>query len=113
MITYKNNKSTVNVEITRHAVLQMQDRYNKLFDRKITATEAEQMIIKRFPGCDRLKNLKQVEKLRVKKHPGVTLFFRDLDFTFVVQDAKLMSVEISRAGKRHLNKISEFQVYKM
>ena len=111
MISYNNGKGIVKVEITRHAVFQMQERYNKLFNREITATEAEQQIIKRFPGCNRLKNLKQVEKLRVKKHPGVTLFFRDLDFTFTVQDAKLRSVEISRAGKRHLNRILDKDMF--
>lgn len=103
-ITYNNGKKVVEVEITRHAVLAMQKRYQLLFDKKITTTRAEREIINRFPGCNRLKNLKQVEKSRVKKYGGVTLFFRDLDFTFVVQDAKLRSVEISRLGKRHLNK---------
>lgn len=106
MITYNNNNKNINVGITRHAVFQMQERYNKLFDKKITAAQAEQQIIKRFPGCNRLKNFKPIEKKRVKKYPGTTLFFRDLDFTFIVQDAKIRSVEISRIGKRHLNKTS-------
>lgn len=104
MISYNNGKGIVEVTICRHAVFQMQDRYQLLFDQKITATQAEQQIVKRFPGCNRLKNFKQVEKSRIKRHPGATLFFRDLDFTFVVQDAKLRSVEISRVGMRHLNK---------
>lgn len=106
MISYNNGKAIIKVAMTRHAVFQMQERYEKLFDKKLTPLEAEQQIIKRFPGCNRLKNFKNVEKKRIKKYPGVTLFFRDLEFTFIVQDAKLMSVEISREGKRHLNKIS-------
>lgn len=111
MVNYKSGKGIVEVKITRHAVFQMQDRYYKLFDRKITATQAEQQIVKRFPGCNRVKNLKQIEKSRIKKYGGVTLFFRDLDFTFIVQDARLMSVEISRLGKRHLNKTEDKDLF--
>lgn len=107
MPTYMNNKGIVEVKITRHAIFQMQERYKKLFFRDISPKQAEQQIINRFPGCDRLKNLKEIEKKRVKKYPGTTLFFRDLDFTFVVQDAEIRSVEISAKGKRYLNKKKE------
>lgn len=103
MIHYANNKGIVDVEITRHAVFKMQERYQKLFGKNISITSAEQQIIKRFPGCNRVKNLSVIEKKRAKKYSGVTLYFRDLDFTFVVQDAEIRSVEISVKGKRYLN----------
>ena len=61
-------------------------------------------ITKRFPGCNRVKNLTALERKRDKKYNGSTLYFRELTFTFVVQDGCLKSVEISAKGKRGLNK---------
>ena|SRR3990167_10079288 len=105
MIHYKNNKGRdVAVTITRHAVFAMQERYKNYYGIEITAKQAEQQIIKRFPGCNRVKNLSLLEKKRTKKHNGNTLYFRELEFTFIVDDAYLKSVEISAKGKRGLNK---------
>jgi len=105
MISYVNNKGkSVPVTITRHAVFAMQDRYNRYYGKSISVKQAEAMIIKRFHGCNRVKNLTALERKRNKKYNGKTLYFRELVFTFIVQDATLISVEISAKGKRGLNK---------
>ena len=105
MINYINSKGkAVGVTITRHAVFAMQERYKRYYGIEISAKQAEEQITKRFPGCNRLKNLTAYEKKRDKKYNGDTLYFRELEFTFIVQDALLKSVEISAKGKRGLNK---------
>ena len=105
MISYINNKSKpVPVTISRHAVLAMQERYENFYGIPITAKQAESQITKRFPGCNRVKNLTALERKRDKKYNGTTLYFRELIFTFIVQDAILKSAEISAKGKRGLNK---------
>jgi len=56
-----------------------------------------------FPLTIRIKNLNIKERTRYKKH-GPTLYFRDNDFTFVVHNGVLVTVEISRKDHRRLNK---------
>jgi len=105
MISYINSKGkSVPVTITRHAVLAMQERYENYYGIAISARQAEAQIVKRFPGCNRLKNLTAHERERNKKYNGSTLYFRELTFTFIVHDRFLKSVEISAKGKRGLNK---------
>jgi len=79
-------------------------RYENFYGIPITAKQAESQITKRFPGCNRVKNLTALERKRDKKYNGTTLYFRELIFTFIVQDAILKSAEISAKGKRGLNK---------
>lgn len=104
-ISYYNQKGRkVTVLIKRHAVLAFRQRYEKLFNKAISAVDAEAYIIYHFPYADRVKNFSPIEKARTKKYNAVTLIFRDIDFSYIVQDGMLMTVEISRRGHRHLNK---------
>lgn len=52
----------------------------------------------------RVTNLNKYEKQRKKRHKQGTLFFRNSNFTFVVEDCKIVTVEISIKSKRDLNK---------
>ena len=103
-ISYRNGKGKrVEVDVTRHAVLQFQDRFKKLYGSHITALGAQERICNIFPNTDRVYNLKLVERQRAKKYKEATLYFRDSDFTFIVADGFLLSVEISRRGERWRN----------
>lgn len=103
MIYYINGKGNkVTVEIKRHAVLAYRDRYNKLFEDNITAKDAEAKLIMSFPHATRISRHNDNEKKRIKRH-GHTLYFRDGNFTYVVHNAVMMTVEISRKGYRGLN----------
>lgn len=103
MIYYYNKKSRkVRVAITRHAVFAFQIRYNLLFDTHISLRTAENLIKSRFPLASRISNLSFREQTRVKRH-GHSLFFRDPEFTYVVHNGAMKTVEISKKGFRDLN----------
>lgn len=101
---YLNKKGKqVRVEIRCHAVTQYRKRAKALYGIDMTNQQAADAIRKRFPGMDRkLGNFNRHEKKRLKKYEQ-TIFFKDEEFTFVVQDAKLLTVEIGRKGERGLN----------
>lgn len=99
-INKKGNK--VNLTIKRHAVIIFCERYEKLFGKSITCVQAEKYIEDQFPYTDKVKNLNYKEVKRVKRH-GPTFYFRDGNFTYVVHDVFIMTVEISKKGYRYLN----------
>jgi hypothetical protein len=103
MISYVNNKGRrVSLEVKRHAVFAFRDRFENLFGTKISCTQAEHHIEARFPATQRVRNINHKEKGRIKRH-GHSLYFRDGDFTYVVTNGVLITVEISRKGARCLN----------
>jgi hypothetical protein len=103
MISYLNNKGRrVELVVKRHAVFAFQERFEKLYGVPISCEKAEQYIEARFPVTDRVKNISHKEQRRIKKH-GHSLFFRDEDFTYVVTNGVLITIEISRRGHRGLN----------
>lgn len=103
MISYQNNKGNkVNIIIRRHAVFAMQTRYKTLYKIELSLREAEHKIVILFPMASRVTNLNSKEKLRVKRH-GHTIYFRDQDFTYIIHNGFMKSVEISRKGLRGLN----------
>jgi hypothetical protein len=103
MIFYLNRKGNkVYVIIKRHAVFALQKRYNKLFNANLSLVDTEKLIKSRFPLASRVYNLSAKERARVKRH-GHTLYFRDSKFTFVVHNAVIITVEISKKGFRYLN----------
>jgi hypothetical protein len=100
---YINKKGNrVNLTVTRHAILQFCDRYQRLFNEKITCLQAQKYIEYCFPLNGIVKNFTKKELKRIKKY-GRTFYFRDNNFTYVVHDVFIMTVEISKKGFRHLN----------
>jgi len=103
MIFYLNsNGHRINISITRHAVFAFKVRYLLLFKKPISLIEAQANIIYRFPLADRVSNLSGKEKIRIKRH-GHSLYFRDSDFTFIIHNGAMVTVEISKKGYRVLN----------
>jgi hypothetical protein len=103
MISYLNNKGRrVELVVKRHAVFAFRDRFERLYGVPISCEKAEQHIEARFPEADRVKNISNKEHKRIKRH-GHSLFFRDEDFTYVVTNGVLITIEISRRGHRGLN----------
>lgn len=103
MISYVNNKGRrVPLEVKRHAVFAFQERFEKLYKVAISCAQAERHIEARFPEADRVKNISNKEQKRIRRH-GHSLYFRDEDFTYVVHNGVLITIEISRRGARGLN----------
>ena len=103
MISYVNNKGRrVELVVKRHAVYAFQERFEKLFGIELSCMQAEKHIEARFPATERVKNINHKEQRRIKRH-GHSLFFRDGDFTYVVTNGVLITIEISRKGLRGLN----------
>lgn len=99
-INKKGNK--VNLMIKRHAIIVFCERYQRLFKKSITFLDAELYIKHHFPYTDRVDNINKKEFMRIKRH-GPTFYFRDTNFTYVVHDVFIMTVEISKKGYRYLN----------
>lgn len=103
MIYYLNKRGKkVEVKITRHAVFAFQQRFKKLFGSDISLIIAEIKLKKLFPFSSRVLKHNVKERLRIKRY-GHTLYFRDGNFTYVVHDAVMKTVEISKKGFRELN----------
>lgn len=100
---YNKKGSKVYLTITRHAIINFIERYERLFNEKITPEKAEKYIKNYFPYKSRVKDLNRKELKRKKKY-GSTVYFRDRNFTYVVSDSQIMTIEISKNGYRHLNK---------
>jgi hypothetical protein len=64
----------------------------------------DQTLIDSFSRAKRLENFGRKLRTRINRYGKDTLYFRHEQFTFVVQDASLVTVEISDSSKRHLNK---------
>lgn len=103
MMFYLNRKGNqVDLVLKRHAVIVFCERYRSLFNKPITCKEAEIYIKYNFPHAFRVMDLNQKELKRIKVH-GPTFFFRDKNFTYIVQDACIITIEISKKGFRYLN----------
>ena len=98
---YINKKGNViKLQITKHAYLRFKERWELIYQRKC---DINIELPKLFNKCNRLQNLSCKDKQRLKKHGKDTLFFRTSNFTFVVQDGTIVTVEISDKNKRYLN----------
>lgn len=103
MISYVNNKGKrVALEVKRHAVFAFQERFRNLFGTEISCAQAVKHIECRFKHAQRVKNINNKEQRRIRRH-GHSIYFRDGDFTFVVTNGVLITIEISRKGLRCLN----------
>jgi len=68
--------------------------------------DLQSFIAERFAYASKVVNHSRVERDRLKRYGSDTLYFRHNDFTFVVQNAVIVTIEISNNGQRHLNKSS-------
>jgi hypothetical protein len=109
---YMNKRGKrVNVGYTTHAKDRFKERWNLAFpSSKIAPSKVEETIIHWFNNSSLVKNFCKKEKQRIKKYKN-TLFFRCNCFTFVVQNATIITIELSDRGCRHLNKSPIFLEY--
>ena len=116
---YRNKKGNiVRVKITRHARQRFEQRCKQLKKlKKPAANHAPHgscknslaLMTQLFNRAQRVSKISDRQRKRLKKHGKDTLFFRDGELTFVVQDACIVTVEISSKGKRWLNKSALWQ----
>ena len=101
---YINKKGgKVELSITFHAINRFAKRWNRLHPEQLMPGNVDEEITKLFSYSNRLKNLSQKEKNRLRRYGNDTLFFRHNDFTFIVQNMAIVTVEVSSKGKRHMN----------
>ena len=104
-IYYQNKKgNAVNVGVTDHAIARFVERYNLLFGTALDADAAIEKIAHLFKHANRLTKLGKHSQQRLERYGKDTMFFRKNEFTFVIQNAALVTVEISAKNHRHLNK---------
>ena len=102
---YVNKKGNrVGLTLKRHAVLTFCDRYERLFGKPISCQDAVLYIKYHFPHAHKVTNLNGKELKRIKLY-GPTFYFRDKNFTYVVQDVFIITIEISKSGFRYLNQV--------
>ena len=108
MLSYVNKKGKeVKLLATRHSYNRFIDRYNMLHpENKIEPKQVVNYFNNTFSNTQRIKNTNKQEKLRLKKHGKDTMFFRTSGFTFIVENAMIVTVEISDRNKRFMNKIA-------
>ena len=106
-LSYRNKKDKeVQLTITRHAQRQFYERWEKIFpDKPLDPQKVDDKIIEWFSHSQKVTTVSKHVKSRRKKYGQGTLYFRTNGFTFVVSDAKIVTIEISDKYMRHLNKI--------
>ena len=111
---YINKKGNrVYLEPTTHALKRFWDRLRLIHPDQNRDHEVDITIKlgKSFASSVRKTNLGHHLKRRLKNHAKDTLYFFNTDFTFVVQNTRIVTVEICIKEKRILNKVSG--VYKV
>ena len=103
---YTNSKGrNVEVRATKHAIERFGERYAILFGRN--TKDPERDMWKRFSMASQVSGCSKQQQRRLRRYGSDTLYFRHSEFTFVVQNATIVTVEISAKNKRHLNKVRE------
>lgn len=92
----------IEVTISNHALKRIIERWSLLHHRAKLPDDLYGFIALRFSNAKKVENLSMQEKQRIQRY-GETLFFRHTNFTFVVQDSVIVTIEISDKGKRELN----------
>lgn len=101
---YRGKKGMVQVEITNHCRIRFRQRYRHAFPKQDLPADIDAEIARLFNSASRVTNLGQREKTRMDRYGKDTLYFRTGALTFVVQDASILTVELSDSGLRHLNR---------
>ncbi len=108
-INRKNN--CIQLQITYHALKRFCERWVCLYNTPVPENACE-FITQKFLKSSRVININKFERKRLKRYGKDTIFFRNSDFTFVVYNKAIVTIEISRKEKRQLNKLSSNNVYK-
>lgn len=104
MPSYQGKKGTVQVAITNHCRFRFRERFARAFPKRPLLADIDAEIALWFNRAIRVTNLGAYEKKRMDRHGKDTLYFRTNGFTFVVQDAVIVTVELSDRDTRHMNK---------
>lgn len=95
----------IKLTITSHARRRFILRWSIIFpNNPLTYNNVDKEILNYFSRAERVVKLSYKDRKRLARHGKDTLFFRTSNFTFVVQNATIVTVEISDRNKRHLNK---------
>lgn len=92
----------VPVSIRNHAVLRFIERMERLRSITLEYQQAKNVISDMF-NLSHPAKLNGKYKERLEKHGGHTLYFRNCEFVFVVENAQIVTIEIAAKGFRHLN----------
>lgn len=112
-ITYTNKKGKkVVLEVTTHALNRIARRTLVMQDKHLMALPPMEQIRKLMTHATRVTSLNGKEKRRVKRYGKDTMYFRHGNYTVVVQNAAILTVEISSKGNRGLNKVRKSQLGK-
>lgn len=105
-LRYINSKGKqVCIGITRHARKRFIERWGRIYpDCQLDPGTADSKIAEWFSLAKREETNDRRIRTRLKRHGKDTLYFKNSHFTFIVQDATLLTVEISDRNKRYLNK---------
>ncbi len=102
---YQQKRKKVNLQATRHAYTKFVERFSIAFpNEKLSVENISDRFEKIFSSTSKVKNLSRQEKTRLKRHGEDTIFFRTMGLTFIVQNAKIVTVELSNKNTRHLNR---------
>ena len=106
MAQYVNKRGkTVVLEVSGHARGRFARRWSLVFPSKPLPNEmVDEELERQFLNADLVKNLSNVDKARRERHGSDSMYFRNSHFTFVVQNATIVTVEISDPDKRGMNK---------
>ena len=103
---YTNRRGEkVSVRISSHAIERYEERYELLTGEK--PDDAREKLIREFNSAVRVLPRKASEIERWRRYGKDTVYFRRMSLTFVVQNRRIVTVEISARGKRHLNRGKE------
>lgn len=92
----------VEVEVLPHAMRRFKERYYRVSDCDAPPEEQFRRMFREASVLNSNKLTKTYKK-RNKRHGNNSLYLRNSEVTFVVEDGKIMTVEISAGGLRHLN----------
>ena len=108
---YVNSKNErIVLTITKHAKDRFTQRWSAAFPSQEKPSDINLAIINFFNGAVRHQNFSRKEKTRLKRYGKDTLFFKIDPLTFVVKDAKIITVELNRKDLRCLNKCSSVTI---
>lgn len=110
---YLNNKNeTVKLGITNHVRRRFFQRWPAAFPTKRAPLDIDLAIIELFNNSTRHQNFSRKDKTRLRRYGKDTLFFRNGLFTFVVQNATILTVELNSRELRRFNRCSSNEILK-
>lgn len=101
-LLYRNRENQlVAVTISHHAYMRFLQRWCSLHGAQ--CPDPEEQVQRMLRGSSRVRKFNRHEVQRLKRYGRDTLYLRNGQFTFVVHNCVIVTVEISATGKRELN----------